>query len=455
MPSLLQIASNFSLEIHLIVIALISLIFSFFTSIHNAIHKTLFFVIITLLCATVCYDNWHYVNIFSLLTVCLLSIILCIHKYYNSSNISNFSAYFLVITSFVGLLFSLKSKNFLSLYLSFEVISFTGYTMVTLLFKKPLVSEASIKYFIIGSVSSAIMLFGISFIYGGSNSILFSEVQSENPMVTVGLILFLAGIFFKISAFPLHFWAPDVYSLASIPSLSVISIVPKIAGIMALTNILPYIESNIVYITLTISCILSMIIGSVGGIFQSHIHKIIAYSGITNMGFILSAVVLPQIHQSVIVEYTVIYSVSLLFLFTTLLGIRKSLFYDGTLASIAGLYKNSPYLSFFLSIALLNLAGIPPLAGFFAKYIIIKELILQNNFYLPIFVVFASVVSLFYYLKIIKTIYFSTEANNDSVVKKNTTLPIYLLITLLCVFVVCYVFIHSHNFYTTAISNFI
>jgi NADH-quinone oxidoreductase subunit N len=300
------------------------------------------------------------------------------------------------------------------------------------------------------------MLFGISFIYGGSHSIEFYDIK-HNTLVTIGIIMFLCGVFFKLTAFPFHFWAPDVYSTTSLPSLSIITILPKVAALLALSNIIPYIQENIILTTITMVAIASMIIGSVGGIFQNHIQKILAYSGIANIGFILTVFITPIFTKTVLIEFITIYSISVLFFITVLMSIRKNFTYNGTISSIQGLYKTNPYLAFLLSFSLLNIAGIPPLCGFFAKYIIIKNLMLQANFYIPIIIVVTSAIGLFYYLKIIKNIYFNTPQQNleSSYHSFKTSLPMKVYIITMFLFVLLYFVFQTSNTYQHLIQSFI
>ncbi len=454
----MQVIFNSSLEFSLIGVAVFSLIASLFqtTTLSRSI-KNLFLTILTLLIMTVfAFHLYYHTNIIDVLLLFSCLCIIYLHTYYHSSKITNFSVYFLVISAFIGTLFAIRSKDFLSLYLAFETISFVGYIIVALLQKKILTSESAMKYFIIGGISSAIMLFGISFIYGGSHSIEFYDIK-HNTLVTIGIIMFLCGVFFKLTAFPFHFWAPDVYSTTSLPSLSIITILPKVAALLALSNIIPYIQENIILTTITMVAIASMIIGSVGGIFQNHIQKILAYSGIANIGFILTVFITPIFTKTVLIEFIAIYSISVLFFITVLMSIRKNFTYNGTISSIQGLYKTNPYLAFLLSFSLLNLAGIPPLAGFFAKYIIIKNLMLQENFYIPIIIVVTSAIGLFYYLKIIKNIYFNTPQQNleSSYHSFKTSLLMKVYIITMFLFVLLYFVFQTSTTYQHLIQSFI
>ena len=406
MLAITQAMSLASLEFSLIAISLLSIIFAIAKPLSSS--KILKNICTTALAILAVCSFAYYFHIYgfasngiklliAIVTVCVLQL----HAAYTTERIANFSVYFLALCSIIGTLFAISAKDFLSLYLAFETISFVGYIAVSLLTKRPFASESAIKYFVIGGVSSAIMLFGISFIYGASNSIEFSQIGTST-LATVGIVLFLCGIFFKITAFPFHFWAPDVYSTTSLPTLGIITTLPKIAGLIALANLLPFIGSNLVILVLSFVAIASMVVGSVGGIFQTHINRILAYSGIANIGFVLALYTAPNFSTPALYEFIGIYIIGVLFVLTVLLAIQNNTGYDGNLTTLQDLHKTNPMLASLLTIALLNIAGIPPLAGFFAKYTIIKHLILQQNFYMPLVIVAASVISVFYYLKINK-----------------------------------------------------
>ncbi len=455
MMNITQHILNSSLEFSLMGVAILSLVFSLFK--HNPASKTFnnFLVGVIGFSIFATFATYSYLTNINVINITLLITSLCIlqfHAEHTLSKLSSFSVFFLTICSIIGTLFAIKANNFLSLYLAFETISFTGYIMVSLLTKNPLTSESAIKYFIIGSISSVIMLFGISFIYGGSNSIAFNEIAS-NQLATFGILLFLCGIFFKLTAFPFHFWAPDVYSTTSLPTLSVIAILPKIAGLFSLANILPYASHSILVAVISFVAIASMLIGSVGAIFQNNINRIIAYSGIANIGFILTIYTTQQFSKATLVEFIIIYTSSLLLVICTLLAIRKNTSHQLTIQSMQGLYKTNPTLSAILSIALLNLAGIPPLAGFFAKYIIIKNLITQQNFHMPIIIVTASAIALFYYLKIIKWIFLSPPSEIITTLPKSS-LATKITTTILLVFVITYFSFQTSPIYQNLIQQY-
>lgn len=425
------LCNNF-LGFSLIAIALLSLFGAFFKRISaiNAL-KNIFFITITTLATIVFTVSFIYYSFNITHTTLLVAffVIIALHLFHSSGKLSGPSVIFLVVSAFAGTFFAGKSQDFISTYLAFEAISFCGYIMVAILNKKPMASESSIKYFVIGGVSSAIMLFGISFIYGVGGSFNFTSIYNH-PLTNLGLILFLCGIFFKLTAFPVHFWAPDVYSTTTLSTLGVIATLPKIAALLVLSSIMPYVENPIIFIVITIVCIASMLVGSIGGIFQTSTNKILAYSGIANMGFILSVYTIKPFNQLVLVEFISIYAISTLFVILLLFTIEHKIGSISSLKDFKGLHKKHPALAFITSLSLLNIAGIPPLAGFYAKFIILKHLIASDNLYLPFIIVATSAIGLFYYLKIIKNIYLEEPQQQDECnIKTNFILKV-LIVTI-------------------------
>ncbi len=451
MHNILQIISNSMLEFSLICVAIFSLTISLIKPIgaSKAVRNISIISLSLMVACTFFYEIVHGngVDVIHILMLFICIILIHLHVYYGSHKLANFSVYFLVISSVVGCLFAIKAKDFLSLYLAFETVSFVGYILVGIMSKKPFVSESAVKYYVIGGVCSGLMLFGISFIYGTSNSIQFSEIVNS-PLATVGIILFLCGVFFKLTAFPFHFWAPDVYYAGNLPAIAVIAIIPKIAALFAFANLIPFLHSHLAFTVVMLVSVGSMFIGAFGGIFQKHIQRIIAYSGIANMGYILAIYTDPNFSYKTLVEFVIIYSISVLFLITILMSIRKNFAYDGTITSVQGLYKTNPFFTFFLSVALLNLAGIPPLAGFVGKYIIIKDLIVSGHFILPLAIVLSSAIALFYYLKIIKNLYFGIPSKELELYKSfNVAFTIKVYTFIMLVFTVGYIFVQYTPFY--------
>ena len=325
------------------------------------------------------------------------------------------------------MLFAVFSESILGMYLGIELFSISGYILAGLNREKQTSNEAVVKYFIMGAVSSALMIYGISLIYGfsgGSLSLSSLDVitlDANKLPLTLGFLLFAFGIFFKTSNFPFHFWAPDVYFGINTPALSFLSIAPKLAAFAVLFKIVVF---NVEHIPFTLDIFYnvmaffagaSMLIGSIGGLRQTSIKRIIAYSGIAHMGFVLC--IFSVSYQASlalnVLYYFLIYTFINIGIFAVISALSKNPFYKGEITDLKGLYKTNPVLSFALAIFMFSNAGVPPLAGFFAKYSIFAILIKNQSYILPIVGLAASVIASFYYLRIIKNIYFDEAENLD------------------------------------------
>ena len=278
-------------------------------------------------------------------------------------------------------------------------------------------SEAGLKYFVLSALSSGLLLYGCSLIYGFSGStnfeIISSQLDSNEYALTFGIVFILVGLAFKISAVPFHMWAPDVYEGSPTTVTLFFTMVPKIAALTVFIRFLyvPFLELidqwQMILVFLSIA---SMLFGAIAAIGQKNIKRLIAYSSIGHIGYALAGVASASndgIQSSVI--YLTIYIVMNLGFFSCLLMLRRNDNYYESIDDLSGLSKNHPILSFSLLVILFSLAGIPPLAGFFAKFYIFKAVIEQSMYFLAIVGLLSTVIAAFYYLRIIKIIYFDPE----------------------------------------------
>jgi NADH-quinone oxidoreductase subunit N len=242
----------------------------------------------------------------------------------------------------------------------------------------------------------------------------FAVLEANKVGLIIGFLMFFFGLFFKTTTFPFHFWASDVYSGMNSSSLSFISIAPKI---MAFFVMLKIILSKISHIPQAINIFfdlfgvfagVSMLIGAFGAMRQVEMKKILAYSGIAHMGFVLSLFsvnFLPHI----VFYYFLIYTFVNIGIFACISALSKNLEYKGMITDLSGLYKSNKYIAFSLSVLMFSSAGIPPLAGFFIKYAVLLELIKNSSYILPVVAVVSSVISSYYYLRVVKVIYFDEQ----------------------------------------------
>jgi NADH-quinone oxidoreductase subunit N len=278
-------------------------------------------------------------------------------------------------------------------------------------------TEAGLKYFVLSALSSGLLLYGCSLIYGFSGStnfeIIANQLTSDEYVLTFGIVFILVGLAFKISAVPFHMWAPDVYEGSPTSVTLFFTMVPKIAALTVFIRFLYVPFLNLIdqwQMIIVFLSIASMLFGAIAAIGQTNIKRLIAYSSIGHVGYILAGLATGSnegIQSSII--YITIYVIMNLALFSCLLMLKRNDQYYEDIDDLSGLSKNHPLLSLSLLVILFSLAGIPPLAGFFAKFYIFKTVIEQSMYFLAIVGLLSTVVAAFYYLRIIKIIYFDNE----------------------------------------------
>lgn len=323
----------------------------------------------------------------------------------------------LILSSILGMLVMISSNDLMVFYIGLELQSLALYVLASFNRDQLKSSESGLKYFVLSALSSGLLLYGCSLIYGFSGStnfdIISNTVNSNHYGLTFGIVFILVGLSFKISAVPFHMWAPDVYEGSPTPVTLFFSVVPKIAALTVFIRFLyvPFINMmdqwQPIIIFLSIA---SMIFGAIAAIGQKNLKRLIAYSSIGHIGYALAGLSVGTNEglQSSIV-YISIYIVMNLGFFSCLLMMKKNDLYFETIEDLSGLSKNHPILSLCFLIVLFSLAGIPPLAGFFAKFYIFKSVIEQSMYFLAIVGLLSTVIAAFYYLRIIKVIYFDEQ----------------------------------------------
>ncbi len=342
------------------------------------------------------------------------------YKYLENINILKIEYPILILSSILGMMVMISSNDLIIFYLGLELQSLALYVLASFNRDDILSSESGLKYFVLSALSSGLLLYGCSLIYGFSGETNFINISLNTIEfdygLTFGIIFILVGLAFKISAVPFHMWAPDVYQGSPTSVTIFFSILPKIAALTVFIRFLyvPFInlidqwQTIIIFISIA-----SMIFGSVAAIGQKNIKRLMAYSSIGHMGYALAGLSTGTndgIRSSVI--YIAIYFVMNLAIFSCILMLRKDKKYFENIEDLSGLSKNHPLLSICFLITLFSLAGIPPLAGFFAKFYIFISIIEQSMYFLAIIGLLTTVIAAFYYLKLIKTIYFDKEKDN-------------------------------------------
>ena len=323
----------------------------------------------------------------------------------------------LLLSSILGMIIMISSNDLIVFYMGLELQSLALYVLASFNRSNILSSESGLKYFVLSALSSGILLYGCSLIYGFSGSTNFylisESIKNLEYSGVFGIVFILVGLAFKISAVPFHMWAPDVYEGSPTSVTLFFSILPKIAALSVFIRILyvPFFDLinqwQMIIIFLSVA---SMIFGGVAAIGQKNLKRLVAYSSISHMGYALAGLSTGTNYgiQSSI-TYISIYLVMNLALFSCLFMMKIQNKYFENIEDLSGISKNHPLLSFAFLIILFSLAGIPPLAGFFAKFYIFMAVIEQSMYFLAITGLLATVVSAFYYLRIIKVIYFDPE----------------------------------------------
>ncbi len=323
----------------------------------------------------------------------------------------------LILSSVLGMMIMISSNDLIVFYMGLELQSLALYVLATFNRDQLKSSEAGLKYFVLSALSSGLLLYGCSLIYGFTGSTNFNSIayqlNTNDYMLTFGIVFILVGLAFKISAVPFHMWAPDVYEGSPTSVTLFFTMVPKIAALTVFIRFLYIPFFNLIDQWQTILIFLSiasMLLGAIAAIGQKNLKRLIAYSSIGHIGYALAGLAVGTnegIQSSII--YITIYVIMNLGLFSCLLMMRRNNEYYENIDDLSGLSKNHPLLSLSLLIILFSLAGIPPLAGFFAKLYIFKSVLEQSMYFLAIVGLLATVVAAFYYLRIIKIMYFDKE----------------------------------------------
>src|SRR6266850_2176931 len=333
----------------------------------------------------------------------------------------------LLLFSLLGMMVMISANSFLTMYLGLELMSLCLYAMVALDRDSAISTEAAMKYFILGALSSGLLLYGMSMIYGATGTLNISEVAqrvsqiadtTDRSLLVFGLVFMVAGIAFKLGAAPFHMWIPDVYQGAPTAITLVIGSAPKLAAfamaVRLLVNGLLDLAQDWQQM-LALLALLSMAIGNITAIAQSNIKRMLAYSTIAHMGFmllgLLSGVVGGNLLNaadaySTALFYVVVYVLMTLGSFGMLLYLSRKGFECENLDDFRGLNRRSPWFAFVMMVLMFSLAGLPPTAGFYAKLAVLSSAVQAGQLWLAVAAVILSLVGAFYYLRIVKLMYF-------------------------------------------------
>jgi NADH-quinone oxidoreductase subunit N len=340
-------------------------------------------------------------------------------EYFRQHNIRRFEFSILVLTSVSGMMVMISARDLVMLYLGLELMSLSLYVIAAIDRDNLRSTEAGLKYFVLGALASGMLLYGASLIYGFTGTVSFAGIAAAAKASTsigliFGLVFLFTGIAFKISAVPFHMWTPDVYEGAPTPVTAFFAAAPKVAAMAlflrvsleAFPTIVPQWKQIIIFISIA-----SMILGAFAAIGQRNIKRLMAYSSIGHVGFALIGLAsgTPQGVQGVLI-YMAIYVAMTLGTFACILAMRRKSGNVEEIDQLAGLARTQPLVAMFFGALLFSLAGIPPLAGFFAKFYVFLAAIDAKLYTLAVIGVVTSVVGAYYYLRIVKIMYMDEPA---------------------------------------------
>jgi NADH-quinone oxidoreductase subunit N len=324
----------------------------------------------------------------------------------------------LILLSTLGMMVLFSAGDLIMLYLGLELMSLALYVVAASNRDNVKSTEAGLKYFVLGALSSGMLLYGASLIYGFTGTVEFAgiaaAVKTGSVGIVFGLVFLLAGLCFKVSAVPFHMWTPDVYEGAPTPVTAFFASAPKVAALAVFTRvtltafpgIVPQWQQILVFVAIA-----SMALGSFAGIGQKNIKRLMAYSSIGHMGFALVGLASGTVEGALgVLIYAAIYVAMTLGAFTVILIMKRNGQAMEEISDFAGLSRTNPLLAFFFAMLLFSLAGVPPLAGFFGKWYVFVAAIKSGLFTLAVIGVLTSVVGAFYYLSIVKVMYFDEPA---------------------------------------------
>ena len=332
--------------------------------------------------------------------------------------------YILALFATIGMMVLISANSLLTVYLGLELLSLSLYSLVAMNRNSPDSAESAMKYFILGALASGMLLYGISMLYGVSGTLQLDELVSrtdvvdENRILLVfGVVFVVVGIAFKLGVVPFHMWLPDVYQGASTPVTLFIGTAPKIAAfamaIRILADGLQGLSTEWAGM-LIILAVLSMSVGNIVAIAQTNIKRMLAYSTIAHMGFLLLGILAASNSgYASSMFYVIVYALMSMGAFGTVILLSKSHTDADRILDFSGLSKRSPWFGFIMLVLMFSMAGVPPFAGFWAKWYVLKEVVAAGHVWLAGVGVFFSIIGAYYYLRIVKIMYFDEPVDNS------------------------------------------
>jgi NADH-quinone oxidoreductase subunit N len=338
----------------------------------------------------------------------------------------------LILFALLGMQVIFTGNNFLTLYLGLELLSLSQYAMVALKRDQPGASEAAMKFFVLGALASGMLLYGMSMVYGATGSLdldLMSRALSADhgnrTLLIFGLVFIVSGVAFKLGVVPYHMWVPDVYDGAPMAFTTFIGTAPELAGFaLALRLLSGGLQGTAIdwQGMLIVLSVLSVVLGNLIAIAQTSIKRMLAYSAIANMGYMLMGFLTANRYGfSAAMFYVVAYVLTVVVAFGVVLLLSRAGFEGDRIDDLKGLNQRSPWWAFMMLLAMFSLAGIPPTVGFYAKFMVFEAAVNEGFVWLAVVGVLASLYGAFYYLRIVKLMYFDDPVETVPVVARGDT----------------------------------
>ena len=338
----------------------------------------------------------------------------------------------LTLFALLGMQVMITGNNFLTLYLGLELLSLSLYALVAAQRDDPRGAEAAMKYFVLGALASGMLLYGLSMIYGTTGSLDLATVaraiygrRESTLLLTFGLVFVVSGLAFKLAVVPYHMWVPDVYDGAPTSMTVLIGTAPKIAAFAITLRILSGAMQGAAFDwqgMLIVLCVLSMVLGNLIAIAQSNLKRMLAYSTIANMGYMLLGFLTANRYgYSAAMFYVIAYALTSLVAFGMIMLLSREGFESDRLDDFRGLNRRSPWWAFVMLLAMFSLAGLPPTLGFYAKFMVIEAAINEGFVWLAVVAVVTSLIGAFYYLRVVKLMYFDEPVESAPIVVRGDT----------------------------------
>jgi NADH-quinone oxidoreductase subunit N len=399
---------------------------------------------------TVTFNGLFVVNAFTgfakmlILLAAALSMFLAL-SWAKNEGIARYEMPVIMLFAVLGMMMMVSSNNLISLYIGLELQSLALYVLASFNRGNLRATEAGVKYFVLGALASGLLLYGASLVYGFAGTTSFAGLAEaltgveDNTGVLVGLIFVICGLAFKISAVPFHMWTPDVYEGSPTPVTAFFSVGPKIAALCLFLRVLvgPFEDLMDQWRqVLTVICVASMLWGAIAAIAQTNIKRLMAYSSIGHVGYALIGLVAgTQEGARGMIYYMLIYLFMNVGTFAVILSMRVKERYVESIDDLSGLSKTNPAIALALTVLMFSMAGIPPLAGFFGKYFVFAAAVNEGLVPLAVIGLLASVIGAFYYLRLIKVMYFDESVEAFDRPDRSTALIMGLCALLVVVFV--------------------